>query len=243
MIEDNNFVYYYVPFSFVTERLKIAEDKIIWAALRGTISLYFLNQSVKRLTYAPTDYLKGWGRFKNFLGVGYSKRTLKKGDMVELSTVYTIDLLTKGILTEQDALFINPENGHYLIHSIQPLFRYLHANFLINKFHAITLDHIYILRSDLPELIMSLKEPKQLDEGETESEDSLVLTRQEQRDLIFYEWLADKAEHRVSQMKKEDVLAELRKINPHLFMGEQKHFFRLQKRIIFQSGRKVDKED
>lgn len=243
MIEDNNFVYHYVPFSFVTERLKIAEDKIIWAALRGTISLYFPNQSSKRLHYAPTSYLKGWGRLKNFLGIGYSKRILKKGDMVELSTVHTIDLLAKGILTEQEALFINPENGDCLVNSIEPIFRYLHANFLFHKFHPITLDHIYILRADLPELIMSLKEPKQLDAGETESEDSLVLTKQEQRELIFYEWLTDKDEQKVSQMKKEEVLAELRKINPHLFMGDQKHFFRQQKRITFKSGRKAESDD
>ncbi|HQT05423.1 MAG TPA: hypothetical protein PLU46_10595, partial [Thiotrichales bacterium] len=68
-------------------------------------------------------------------------------------------------------------------------------------------------------------------------------SKQEQRELIFFEWLTDKNEHMVSQMKKEEVLAELRKINPHLFMGDQKHFFRLQKRITFKSGRKAESDD
>ena len=47
----------------------------------------------------------------------------------------------------------------------------------------------------------------------------------------------------VMEMKKDDVVSELRKVDPHLFMGDQKHFFRLQKRITFKSGRKAESDD
>lgn len=243
MIEDSNFVFNYVPITYTANKLEVSTDKIILEAMIGTISLYFVNQSVKVLAYAPLEYLKGWAKFKHILRTGYKTELFSKGNMIELKTVHALDFLAKGVLTEKDGFFIHPDGGYYLVHSINPIFRYLHANFLINKFHSITLDQVFILRSDLAELKESLTAPKQLDEDEVEDNQSGALTRQEQRELIFFEWLTDKNEHTVSQMKKEEVLAELRKINPHLFMGDQKHFFRLQKRITFKSGRKAENDD
>ncbi len=101
----------------------------------------------------------------------------------------------------------------------------------------------FILRADLPDLIALLNKPKQLDEDEVEDSQSGSLTKQEQRELVFFAWLAERDEYEVSLMKKETVWAELRKIDPRLFSTEYKNFFRDQKRIVFKSGRKPGKEE
>jgi len=107
----------------------------------------------------------------------------------------------------------------------------------VDQGEKITIDDVIIAKNSINKLSALLKNdtPEHISKSEA--------SKQEQRELIFYEWLTDKDEHKVSQMKKEEVLAELRKINPHLFMGDQKHFFRLQKRITFKSGRKAESDD
>lgn len=243
MIEDSNFVYHYVPFSFVTERLKIAEDKIIWAALRGEVSLYFVNQSVKALAYAPLKNRRWYSFIKDYFEIGYKRLKFVKGEMVELRSILLLDFLVKGILTEKECFLIHPDGGYYLSGSLNPLIRLISPNMVLNKFSPVTFDQVHILRADLPDLIALLNKPKQLDEDEVEDSQSGSLTKQEQRELVFFAWLAERDEYEVSLMKKETVWAELRKIDPRLFSTEYKNFFRDQKRIVFKSGRKPGKEE
>ncbi|MCL4556720.1 MAG: hypothetical protein M1572_07540 [Gammaproteobacteria bacterium] len=243
MIEDSNFVFNYVPIGFVAEKVEVTTNRLILEAMKGTIDLYVVNQSHKGLTYAPSSYRSGLRAYWHLFNYKYKHLSHKKADMIRLMHIGLLDMLAKGVLTERELFLIHPEGGYYLVGSINPLLRWTTPNFLLNRFDSITLDHVFILRSELPVLKESLTAPKQLDEDETEDNQSGAPTKQEQRELVFFAWLADKDEHTVSQMKKEEVLAELRKINPHLFMGDQKHFFRQQKRIIFQSGRKAEKDD
>jgi hypothetical protein len=250
MIEDSNFVFNYVPINYAANKLEVSTDTIILEAMKGTISLYVVNQTRKILIYAPIDYLKGLenskkmlsAMFKHFFHIGYKSIPHTKGKMLELRSVNQLDYLAKGILTEKECLEFDDERTCYLVGSIFPLFRMIHANFLFYKYRPVTLEHVFILRSELLDLKASLTAPKQLDEGEPPAEAG-KLTKQEQRELIFFAWLADKDEYEVSLMKKEAVWAELRKIDPRLFSTEYKNFFRDQKRIIFKSGRKPGKEE
>lgn len=243
MIEDKSFVFNYIPIKAAANRLDTSTDRLILECMKCTIGLYFVNQSSKTLHYAPLNYENGWGRLKHALKIGFKWQDYSKGEMLELVTIKQLDLLAKGILTEKDALLLHPDGDYWLAYRFTPILQFIHANYLINRFHPVTLDHVFMLRSELKTLQAALEAPKQLDEDEPEPTEKETLTRQEQRELIFFEWLNDKDEHKVSLMKKEDVLSELRKIDPHLFMGDQKHFFRLQKRIVFKSGRKAENSD
>lgn len=243
MIEDSNFVFNYAPIGFVAEKMEVTTNRLILEAMRGTISLYFVNQSLKALAYAPLKKRTWFSFIKDYFEIGYKRLQFMKGDMIELRSIGMLDFLAKGILTEHECFLIHPDGGYYLSGTLHPVTRLISPNMVLHKFSPITLDHVFILRSELPVLKESLTAPKELDEGEAEDNQSGALTKQEQRELIFFGWLTDKDEHTVSQMKKEEVLAELRKINPHLFMGDQKHFFRLQKRITFKSGRKAENDD
>lgn len=243
MIEDSNFVFNYAPIGFVAEKMEVTTNRLILEAMKGTIALYFVNQSNKGLSYVPNEYRSKFSIHKHILQFKYKHLAFMRGEMIKLQSILQLDLLAKGVLTERESFLTHPEGGFYLAGSLNPLWGFIAHNFILNKFHPITLDKVFILRSELPVLKESLTAPKELDEDETEDNQSGALTKQEQRELIFFEWLTDKNEHMVSQMKKEEVLAELRKINPHLFMGDQKHFFRLQKRITFKSGRKAESDD
>lgn len=242
MIQDSHFVFNYVPLKYVAEMFGVGVDAIILESMIGTINLYAVNQSHKALSYAPSSYRSGFSAHKHLLNYKYKYLGYKKADMIPIISIGLLDMLAKDVLTERELFLLHPEGGYYLVGSINPLWRWTTPNFLINKFHPIALDHVFILRSDLPTLKESLEKPQELEEGEEPAEAG-KLTKQQQRELIFFAWLADKDEHEVSLMKKDDVLAELRKIDPHLFMGDQKHFFRLQKRIIFKSGRKTENDD
>lgn len=243
MIEDKSFVFNCIPIKAAADKLETSTDRLILECMKSTISLYFVNQSLKLLEYAPLSYLKGWNRLKHLVRVGYEHITYNKGEMLEIITIKQLDYLAKGVLTEEDALILHPDGDYYLVHSINPLFRYFHVNFLINKYHSINLDHVFMLRSELADVKAAIEAPKQLDDDEVESSETGALTKQERREFIFFNWLKDQDEHQVSLMKKDDVLNDLRKIDPYLFMGDQKHFFRLQKRIIFKSGRKAENAD
>jgi hypothetical protein len=244
MIEDKSFVFHYIPIKGAANKLDVSTDRLILECMKGTVSLYVVNQSNKLLEYVPLSHLQGWAQLKKLLRYGHKSLHITKGEMIKLQFIADLDHLAKGILTEDKPLMLHPDGDYYLSNSVNPLFRYFHANYLINKFHPITLDHVFMLRSELKTLKAELEAPKQLDDDEPAPTESGAQTRQEQRELIFFEWLkGQEDEHKVSLMKKEDVLVELRKIDPHLFMGEQKHFFRLQKRIVFKSGRKAENGD
>lgn len=237
MIDEKELIFHYMPIKKVADKFEVSITGLILESLIGTIKLYAVNQSRKSITYAPLHKKPFYVRFFTYIfETGYDVVTLKKGQMIKLSHLHHFDYLAKGLLTEKDLLIVNSDSGKYM-------FRPLTPNLLFNRYAPVTLDHIYVLHSELATLKAALEAPIQLDDDEPAPTETGALTRQEQRELIFIAWLNDKDEHKVSLMKKEDVLQELRKIDPYLFMGDQKHFFRLQKRITFKSGRKAENAD
>ena len=108
---------------------------------------------------------------------------------------------------------------------------------------AISFEDIYLKTEDVISLYEILKKEKEeLDTPPNSDSQSLTSvtkeTKQTKREKVFLTWLQNKNNSEIAQMKKEDVLEQLRRIDPHLFMGDQKHFFRLQKIIEFKPGRK-----
>lgn len=254
MIEDSTFIFKYEPLSVALDRLNITLRELFIVAMEDNLSLYVVNQSNKALIYAPAVKKPRFSFLHSLFRTDYKTVSYKKGEMIKLQYVKQIDLLAKGVMNELDCFMIHAESREFLVGKFHPLFRWMNLNAILNEFHPITLDHIFIPEHSIIKYQLALKgttiqeildeiRQENVNEGlplETEAE---VMNKQRQRELIFYEWLTDKDEHKVSQMKKEEVLAELRKVNPHLFMGDQKHFFRLQKRIIFKSGRKAENDD
>ena len=64
------------------------------------------------------------------------------------------------------------------------------------------------------------------------------VNKQQQREALFSGWLEGQNTDAVSNMRKEDVWEELRKIDSTLFNASSRHFFRNQKMITFKAGRK-----
>ena len=154
--------------------------------------------------------------------------------MIPVAKVHQFDKLFKGVLNEID-LFEDINDFHELV-------EYQQANFPLDlfyehagdsnltppqKFRDIGYQHIFIEAKNLEaiEELISFKQSKNP-------------TKQDQREMVFIDWLKGKDEFEVSNMRKDDVWEELRKIDPHLFISEPKAFFRRQQIITFKSGRK-----
>jgi hypothetical protein len=240
MIEDKSFVFHYIPLKAAANRLETSTDRLILECMKCTIGLYFVNQSSKTLHYAPLNYENGWGRLKNALKIGYKWHDYSKGEMLELVTIRQLDLLAKGILTEKDALLLHPDGDHWLAYRFTPLLQFIHVNYRTNKFYPVTLDHVFMLRSELEPLKAALEAPKQLDDGESELSDPDALTQQDRREIIFAQWIEESKMTReeISNMKRADVWESLRQIDCRLFNANMENFFRDQAIMKFKPGRK-----
>ncbi|MBR9868293.1 MAG: hypothetical protein GYB18_14485 [Oceanospirillales bacterium] len=207
------------------------------AGIRKQIHFYAVNQSDKYVHMVrwdeieidhPPFHARVYGKEKKFY-VG-------KGKMLPLAKTHQFDKLFKGVLNEID-LFEDIGDLHELVEYQQRrnLF-YEHAgnSGLTSpiEFNNISYGHIFIEAKNLEAVEELLKVEK-----------SKKLTKQDERELVFIDWLKDKDEQAVSNMKKDDVWEELRKINPHLFVSGPKAFFRAQQIITFKPGRKVALED
>jgi len=213
--------------------------KYFVAGIRKQIHFYAVNQTYKyvhmisweeeELEHSPF-HNRFYGKEKKFF--------VSKGEMLPLAKIHQFDKLFKGILNEID-LFEDIGDLHELV-------EYQKADFNRKLFHEhagdsglssqlefnnIQYTHIFIEAKNLEAI-----------EERLSIEQNKKPTKQDQRESVFIEWLENKDELVVSNMKKDDVWEELRKLDPHLFISEPKNFFRRQKIITFKSGRKSNQE-
>jgi hypothetical protein len=207
------------------------------SGIRKQINFYAVNQAEKYVHMIywedievdhPPFRTRFYGKEEKFY--------IFKGNMIPVAKVHQFDKLFKGVLNEID-LFQDINGFHELV-------EYQQANFPLNLFyeHAddsnltpphefrdVGYQHIFIEAKNLEavEERISFKQNKKP-------------TKQDLREMVFIEWLKGKDELEVSNMKKDEVWEELRKIDPHLFISESKAFFRRQQIITFKSGRKAN---
>ena len=154
--------------------------------------------------------------------------------MLPLAKMYQFDMLFKGALNEID-LFEDIGDYHELVEYQMDirLFSTYGANSGLTspiEFKNIDYKHIFIEAKDIEaieELLKIQRSPK--------------VKKQDQREIVFCDWLKDKEELVVSNMKTADVWEELRKLDKHLFGPEPRKFFQVQKIIDFMPGRKPKK--
>lgn len=205
------------------------------SGIKKQIHFYAVNQADKHVHMIYWEYdeidcppfqTRYYGKEEKFF--------VLKGHMIPVAKVHQFDKLFKGVLNEID-LFEDINDFHELV-------EYQQANFPLDlfyehagdsnltppqKFRDIGYQHIFIEAKNLEaiEELISFKQSKNP-------------TKQDQREMVFIDWLKGKDEFEVSNMRKDDVWEELRKIDPHLFISEPKAFFRRQQIITFKSGRK-----
>lgn len=237
-MEENSLFFNYLTADYVANELNIDHDDLTLRAMQRQINFYYPVKSTKIMYFIPRSSAKkplvlflylAWGKISTGL---LPQKTVIKGEMICLNLQKHLDLLAKNILNEKDIFFLDQQNNTLLL------------DWFIktrNNFDSISFSDIYILPQD----VLSLKNIMIDELAEIEQEslngDETTLnkeTKQTQREKVFLTWLYDKDEVEVANMKKEDVLKDLETIDPHLFMGNQKHFFRIQKIIEFKSGRK-----
>lgn len=239
-----------IPAALLTESLGLSKSDLILRAMRKHIHFYYANKTPKNLKYITlTDSIKlgkSWpyklfGLIPNGL---IETLFVDKGEMIEFSKPVQFDLLGKGVLSETEMFFMHP----YKKQSHIVLFENKRDKKHKPRFEPVFFQDILVTSEDAIKLIETLKqeEDELKEEQNTEDNTNSITkreTKQSKRERIFVTWLQDKNELTVSNMKKENVLEELRQIDPHLFMGDQKHFFRRQKIIEFKPGRKSELED
>jgi hypothetical protein len=204
--------------------LRASPDEILQNAVNGTVTLSFIIKSSRTLIF---DYKE--------LGIDedgqpclttiiphYHTRPVTQGSYIPLSQKLMLDIYTNKTIFEHAAIPAD-ENSCYFSHDPHPS-------------NVIHIDELVITREEFERF-------KTTSNQLNNEVNSKKPRKQDLRESIFSNWLKDQDKHQVSLMKKEDVLKELRRIDPHLFMGDQKHFFRLQKLIAFKSGRKSKNGD
>jgi hypothetical protein len=231
----------YIPANELIEILEIKQSELILSAMRKQVKLYYPNKSVKHLTYYPAN--KVGNSFKAFMILlitfflpiwGVERRSYATGEILQIKGSYNLNALGTNTLSES-LLFS-------YCHSTDTIL--LRHEKLINKFHFIQFKDILVDWDEAIELRKILfQEDKEIAEELAESAGQTspfrLKTKQSQREKIFLNWLQDKDESHVSDMKKEDVWKELQQLNLRLFSVEPKNFFRDQKIITFKSGRKT----
>lgn len=234
----------YCPAFLLQEKLGLDQWDVALRALQKHITLYYLNQTDKLVFFVEgNEAIKikktfPYRFYKTFPIRECSKKSFDKGSYLEIKQHGLINLFAKNLLSEGDllALLIGLEND----------IKYLTINGKLSDLYdhpAISFDDIYVKTDDVFSLYEILKKEKEeLDtpsNSDAQGRTSFTKeTKQTKREKVFLTWLQDRDHSDVALMKKEDVLEQLRIIDPHLFMGDQKHFFRLQKIIEFKPGRK-----
>jgi len=231
----------YLPATELIDKLKIQRRDLVIRAMRKQVPLYYPVRSEKSLTYYPIDKTETplkiiWMAIRTFLllSIGLDNRRYSTGQIIQIRGMNTLNALVTNSLNE--SLIFS-----YCYDTDSVIQRH---EYFRNKFHPVSFDDVLVHIDDALELKQTLQnEQKELEEevGNLDAQDALIKpkTKQAQREEIFLTWLAGKDELEVSKMKKEDVWAELRSIDPHLFVSEPKNFFRIQQIITFKSGRKA----
>ncbi len=225
-----------IPFSIILDKYAKSPSKLkdyFIAGIRKKIPFYAVNQSEKYV------HMIRWG--ENDIDIAQppfhekeKKFFVVKGKMLPLAKVHQFDKLFKGVLNEID-LFEDIGDYHELVEyqrDLRLFHEYADNSGLTPpiEFRDIEYKHIFIEAKNIEAMEELLK-----------TQSSPKANKQTQREIIFVEWLKDKDELAVSNMKKDDVWEELRKLDPHLFISLPKNFFRVQDIIEFKSGRKVNK--
>jgi hypothetical protein len=228
-----------IPFSVILEKYAKSPSDIksyFVAGIRNKILFYAVNQSQKYV------HMIRWGEMEMDTPPYHRTRYHEKekhiwfikGQMLPLNQIHQFDKLYKGVLNEID-LFENIGDYHELVEYQMNvrLFPEYGANTNLTsptEFKNIEYKHIFIEAKNIEaveELLKTQSSPK--------------ANKQTKREIVFFEWYKDRDELVVSNMKKDDVWEELRKLDPHLFSSEPKAFFRVQQIMTFKSGRKLNK--
>jgi hypothetical protein len=227
----------YIPASELISLWNIDEsDLIIWA-MRKQVDFYYPVKSEKRLTYCPVSAVtnngvKGWlMRLRTFfLPFGLDNRSYATGQLIAIKGFNNLNALGKKVLSEILVLaYCHDTESTILRHE-----------YIRNKFHPIGFEDILIESSQALALKGIFIEERAAIKEEAEDQAATLKpkSKQARREVVFLAWLAGKDEVQVSNMKKDDVWEELRKLDQRLFGVEPKNFFRDQKIITFKSGRK-----
>lgn len=223
-----------IPFSVILDKYAKSPSKLkeyFVAGIRKKILFYAVNQSEKYV------HMIRWGEDEFDRPRFYEeekKSFVVKGEMLPLAKIHQFDKLFKGALNEID-LFEDIGDYHELVEYQMDLklFPEYGADTGLTspvEFRDIKYKHIFIEAKDIEAIEELLK-----------TQSSPKANTQTKREIIFIEWLKDKDDLVVRNMKKSDVWEELRKLDPHLFISEPKNFFRIQQIITFKSGRKSNK--
>jgi hypothetical protein len=210
------------------KKLKTPKN-IFKLGVQKKITIFVVNKTYKYI------YLIKWGEDTDSKGMHYRFYEEKKpfitlkGQMIPLSRFNHFDLVFKGVLNELD--LYEGLDGYEPIEYMQSqdLFD-VHGSEQEtppNKFQQIFEKDLFMTIEDFNKLEEHLEKPQ-----------TLKQSKQQERELIFAQWLDGKSIDDVSLMKKDDVWIELQKLNHPLFSVESKNFFRDQKIITFKSGRK-----
>ncbi|MAY41901.1 MULTISPECIES: hypothetical protein [unclassified Neptuniibacter] len=238
----DDFYFDYCPASLLKEKFGLDQEDVVLRALQKHISLYYLNQTDKVMFFVDSkksSKIKKTFRYLLFKSIPIDecdKKSIEKGNYIKIEHADFLNLLARNLLSEHELLLtlIGFENK----------IAYTYVNGQTSKLFnlpTISFNDIYLKTDDVFSLYETLKKEKEEPDTlpDTQSPASFTKeTKQTKREKVFLTWLQDKDHSDVAEMKKEDVLEQLRSIDPHLFMGEQKHFFRLQKIIEFKPGRK-----
>jgi hypothetical protein len=224
-----------VPFSIILDKYSKSPSVLkeyFVAGIRKKILFYAVNQSEKCV------HMIRWGEieidyppYQTRIHEKEENIFVGKGEMLPLAKIHQFDKLFKGGLNEID-LFEDIGDYHELVEYQMDvrLFPEYGANSNLTsptEFKNIEYKHIFIEAKNIEaveELLKTQSSPK--------------ANKQSQRETIFIKWIEGIGELAVSNMKKDDVWEELRKLDPHLFISEPKTFFRIQQIITFKSGRK-----
>ncbi len=224
-----------IPFSVILDKYSKSPSKIkeyFVAGIRKKIPFYAVNQSEKYV------HMIRWG--ENDIDAGqppfYEKEKkifVVKGGMLPLAKIHQFDKLFKGALNEID-LFEDIGDYHELVEyqkDLRLFHEYTDNSGLTSpiEFRDIEYKHIFIEAKSIEAMEELLK-----------TQSSPKANKQTKREIVFLEWYKDRDELVVSNMKKDDVWEELRKLDPHLFSSEPKTFFRVQQIMTFKSGRKLN---
>ena len=221
-----------IPFTTISTKLiKTPEvlKKVYIAGIRKNVAFYAANQSDKCVQMIRWGYDDDVDRPPYY--AEEKMMVIARGMMLPICKVDQFDKLFKGVLNEID-LYVDIDGFDELIEYQQQQYLYdinvKHGmQSAPSDFKDITFNNVFIRNSDLD----TLKEI--INSGPEKKKDKQTL-----REEAFIDWLKDKDHIAVSNMKKDDVWAELQQIDRRLFNAASKTFFRVQQIITFKHGRK-----
>jgi hypothetical protein len=229
----------YIPADEIVSLLGIDRSELIFRAMRKHVEFVYPLKSEKLLTYYPITKVKNtlqqlYLSIRTFLPFGLDNRQYPPGHLIKITDLRHLNAIGLNVLNES-SLLARVDNGK------KALLRY---EKLRNTFHKIDFDDLLIPIESAENLSKRLHQERDDIALESFEENNGTIkkeTKQAKREKVFINWLSDKNTDKVSNMKKDDVWEELRKLDPHLFSSEPKNFFRIQQIITFKSGRKLNK--